>query len=262
MSVLSHLESLGSNLILTSVEKVSISNSISTLKARLCVYFNDITEFKIFGSYDRDVILPRRIDDSSDVDCMIVFNNNSSYTPQTYLNKLKTFAEVKYSRSEIFQSTPTIVLNLNHIKFELVPAYHNYFDYNIPAPSSSFTSWISTDPDAMKSNLSSMNNLNNFKIKPLVRIMKYWNVLNGKVWSSYELENIIVNKTYYSCYNLKDYFYSLVTNLNTAGLSIDKTRKVNNLKNQVREIQEDEASYPSLAESNLNNIFPMVTLQR
>jgi len=54
---------------------------------------------------------------------MVIFNiYDGQGKPQTYLDRLRELAEVKYSTSEISQSNPTIVLALNHIKFELVPA--------------------------------------------------------------------------------------------------------------------------------------------
>lgn len=46
-----------------------------------------------FGSSTRGTILPRSMDEQSDIDYMIVFNENNA-TPQTYLNRLKTFVEI------------------------------------------------------------------------------------------------------------------------------------------------------------------------
>ena len=46
----------------------------------------------------------------------------TGYTPQTYLDRLKRFAEKYYANSDIKQSSPSLVLQLNHIKFDRVPA--------------------------------------------------------------------------------------------------------------------------------------------
>lgn len=120
MSVNSYLESLASQLVLSTSEKDHISNSISTIKSRLDTYFgSNITEKKLFGSYVRGTILPRKADSGSDIDLMVVFKNEDCYKPQSFLNRLKNFAEHYYSTSEIYQSSPTVVLELNHIKFEL-----------------------------------------------------------------------------------------------------------------------------------------------
>ena len=75
--------------------------TIDTLSSRLDAWFGkDITEKFRFGSSTRDTILPRSIDARSDIDYMIVFSE-SKYKPQTYIDKLRTFAENKYSSSDI-----------------------------------------------------------------------------------------------------------------------------------------------------------------
>ena len=93
---------------------------------------------------------------------MVVFDTSDGQKkPQTYLDRLKKFAETKYSTSEIFQSSPTIVLSLNHIKFELVPAIYNY-GYQIPSPASSWVDWVSTDPITANKALQDKNAAENY----------------------------------------------------------------------------------------------------
>lgn len=125
MSINSYLEELSSKLVIKEEEKTKISISVSSIKTKLKKYFgSEIIDIVVFGSYTRGTILPRKADEESDIDVMVVFEFNSKqYKPQTYLNWLKQFAIEYYSRSEIYQDSPTIVLELNHIKFELVPAY-------------------------------------------------------------------------------------------------------------------------------------------
>ncbi|MFV8635809.1 hypothetical protein [Ralstonia pseudosolanacearum] len=53
---------------------------------------------------------------------MVVFSDSGA-TPQTYLNRLKIFVEKRYGSSEIYQSSPTIVLelraaNTSHLRIE------------------------------------------------------------------------------------------------------------------------------------------------
>lgn len=55
--------------------------------------------------------------------------NNYPKKPQTYLNYLKSFAESKYPQSLYKQSFPAVVLELNHIKFDLVPVIIDDFGY-------------------------------------------------------------------------------------------------------------------------------------
>ncbi|MGQ1908243.1 SMODS domain-containing nucleotidyltransferase [Marinifilum sp. RC60d5] len=257
MSVLSHLDKLGSNLILSTNEKSSITTSISTLETRLGYYFNTIESSFVFGSYDRVTILPRSVDSNSDIDYMIIFNDGGDFKPQTLLSRLKRFVDTYYSTSEVFQSSPTMVLKLNHIKFELVPAYKSWGTIYIPAPSSDYQDWTSTNPSQMKTDLTNKNTNCNYKIKPLVRVLKYWNVLNGKVYTSYELEKYIVDKLYFFDTNLKDYFFSAVNGLPTYGLPDYKKRKVERLQENIKKVQENlNDEMPYTAESKLKEELP------
>ncbi len=262
MSVLSHLTQLGSSLILSEIEKSRIQTSINTLRKRLNWYFNlgQINDQFVFGSFDRVTILPRCKDPDSDIDYMIVFNN-SGLQPQTLLNHLRGFVQFYYSRSEIYQSSPTIVLCLNHIKFELVPAIQtglgNTNEYFIPSPVSSYETWMGTSPSELKRTLNNKNVQNRSLIKPLIRILKYWNALNGKVFSSYELENNILNQSYHLCYSLKDYFYRAVEGLSSWGLPPYKWNKLSKLKNIVSETKElENDGYKYLAEEQIKKAIP------
>lgn len=210
MSVNTHLTQLASSLVLSDTEKSSISTSINTLGTRLNSYFgNGITNHFQFGSSTRGTILPRKADGNSDIDYMVIFNTSTEgqKKPQTCLDRLKRFAESKYSTSEISQSSPTIVLSLNHIKFELVPAIYNY-GYQIPSPSSSWSEWITTDPSGTNKALQDKNKDNNYQIKPLVRLVKSWNAIKRHPFGSFSLEEHIVGKYFWSCSALKDYFYA------------------------------------------------------
>jgi predicted nucleotidyltransferase len=196
MSVLSYLTDLSSTITIANWERTTIDTSIDSLSGKLGDYFDNIQSKFVFGSYDRRTILRRSKDAESDVDFMVSFTDGSEWTPQTLMNRLKRFAENNYSKNEIYQSSPTVVLELSHIKFELVPAYHTWGAYHIPAPASSYMSWINTYPHALKGQLKDKNSNNNYKIRKLVRLLKYWNVLNGRVYSSYELEKFIIDKNF------------------------------------------------------------------
>jgi hypothetical protein len=259
MSVQSYLDSIARNAIL---KDSSVTTSIATLKTRLNLYFNatDVTNHFTFGSNTRYTMLPRTYDPQSDVDYMIVFNN-TGYQPQTYLNKLKNFVGYYYTSSEIKQSHPTIRLNLNHITFELVPAIYNiFYGYQIPAPADNFQSWINTDPNAFNLSLTEKNKNNYHLIKPLIRILKYWNANAGYVFESYELEKNIVSMNFFFCHNIKDYFYSAVESIYCSYLAPQwKQNAVNKLKNVVAETKLNEANgWNILAEAEIKKILPEI----
>lgn len=219
MTVNSYLTNLASAAIIRDAKKESIARSVSTLEGRLREHFRqEINRQFIFGSYSRGTILPRSMDEKSDVDYMVVFTDSSA-TPQTYLNRLRRFVEAYYARSEISQSNPTIVLSLNHIRFELVPAIHSWFSgLQIPAKASALENWIDTDPTGFNQELINANQAHRNLIKALVRVIKYWNASNGYPFESYALEQDIVRHSFgffglLSGRQLTDYFYDYMEQL-------------------------------------------------
>lgn len=258
MSVNTYLQGLGSSLVLSSSEKSSISTSVDTIKSRLTSYFgSSVTGKKLYGSYVRETILPRKADEKSDVDLMVVFSNPYGYKPQTFLNKLKDFAEYYYSHSEIYQSSPTIVLELNHIKFELTPAYvSSYGMYYIPQNSSE---WMYTDPDGFYSKLTDCNKNNSYKIKPIVRILKHWNIQkNYRDLASFELEKKIAEELMYAYFSCTSYTDYLKYALEKIKYTTDYTR-VNKALNCIAEaLRLENEGYPYSAESKIKEAFPEV----
>ena len=258
-----YLVAVARALVLSEEEKQHIKTSISTLRTRLNAWFgDDVKKQYQFGSSIRETILPRRVDYGSDIDYMIVFDNKDKYKPATLLNRLRRFVEYKYSRSEVYQSSPTIVLELSHIKFELVPSYQDFpwsETYYIPAPASDYVDWMTTNPSYIQKTVNDANSRNNYQIKRLIRLLKYWNVMNGKVYSSYELENHIAGRVFWCCTSLEDYFFDTVKYLPTSLLPQYKIDKVQKLKDQVEEIRKDYYidNYKYLALKELSTLLPM-----
>ena len=259
MSLNSHLTTTASALIIADTERVVINRHLEALRNKLLSHFplGTFKERFEFGSYTRNTLMPRRADEKSDVDFMVVFNDDQ-HQPATYISKLKTFAEAKYASSEIYQSHPTIVLELSKIIIELVPARKSDFDnYEIPAPSNNYSTWLTTHPNAFNTQLSSKNTQENGLIRPIIRLMKYWNALNNWVYSSFELETLIVNHYYGSPTNLIQYFSSFVNSLTTFNLPTYKADKVSKLKRIVSEaIELDRNQYPLTAENKLKEVLP------
>ncbi|MHC5234374.1 SMODS domain-containing nucleotidyltransferase [Brucella sp. LJL56] len=212
MSVNSYLVGRASSAVLSEDERKSINTSIATLGTRLDSWFqvdgDKLQSHFRFGSQTRGTILPRRDDQNSDVDYMVVFGKGGR-KPQSYLDRLKKFVEGKYSTSEVYQSSPTIVLELNHIKFELVPALHYYGStYQIP---NGPNDWQSTSPNDFNATLEEKNN--SYLIKPTIRLAKIWNAANGYVYNSYLFEKWICDQSFFFASNQRDYLFTVFDNL-------------------------------------------------
>lgn len=256
MSVLSFLTDTASNAVLSSTEQSSITTSISTLQARMVSYFASgaIKQHFRFGSSTRGTILPRSMDEQSDIDYMIVFSENNA-TPQTFLNRLKTFVEKRYGSSEIYQSSPTIVLELNHIKFDLVPATTTWLgELQIPNKSGG---WMTTNPNDFNTTLESKNKEHKSLIKPTIRLFKYWNATAGFPFETFTMEKWACGLSFWFLTNQKDYFFAVIENLNT---SSSYPQRVNNEISRAKTIvanvrQYEKDGLPATAEKEIKKLF-------
>ncbi|WP_149242248.1 SMODS domain-containing nucleotidyltransferase [Dyadobacter sp. 32] len=244
MGANSYLQSLSSELIITRDERGIIDQHITTLESRLNVYFNSgqIKEKFPFGSFTRKTLMPRKADGRSDADYMVVFTPSkpsasfyggdpSYYEPETYLTWLRSFVNYRYSTSEIYTSSPTIVLELSNFKIELVPAKKDIFGtYSIPSSNDYFTRWITTTPNQFNEKVRNKNTTEKSQIRPLIRLMKYWNAQHGYVFSSYFLEQLIVDTSYFNCNTIWEYLRRFVDNIVTINLSNVNKQKVERLK--------------------------------
>ncbi len=241
---------------LSEYEKRSIEKSIATLKSRLTTHFGaSITGQFQFGSSTRGTILPRALDAYSDIDYMVVFKE-VGYTPQTYLHRLRKFVEKYYSTSEISQSSPTIVLNLNHIRFELVPALPCVWrtgQYKIP---NGPNQWQDTTPNDFNSQLTAKNNAERSLIKPTIRLAKIWNAKAGYVYNSYAFEKFIVGLGFLGCSNQTDYLFNVFDRLSLPSqqASAQKVQRAKDIIKQVRTFE--KKLMPISAETEVKKLIP------
>lgn len=146
---------------------------------------------------------------------------------------------------------------MNHINFELVPAINNY-GYYIPSPASSYSEWISTDPSGINQSLQNKNKENNYLIKPLVRLVKYWNARNKHPFPSFSMEQYIINTSFWGCSALKDYFY-LFWSVFSCGYDTPEYIKtmVDRAKRYAKQAKEyEESNMINRAESEIQKIVP------
>lgn len=259
MSVLTHLKRRASDALPNDAERQAVRQSITVLRQRLAAYFSDdIQKHFIFGSYERNTVLRRAMDPECDVDYMVVFADDD-HRPQTYLDRLRRFVENYYSTSEIHQSHPTIKLDLNHMRFELVPAIHTWWrGLSIPGHASSYTRWIETDPDAFSQELVELNGRHSELLKPTIRLLKYWNATAGHVLESYGLEQQVAGGYYWSCTNLADYFFSALDRLSLpSGAAEWRLRRLEAAKDAGTRIQQwQHQGYETTAEQELVKLLP------
>jgi len=249
--------------------KLNIDRSVASIRTKLKLDFRtDIIQQFVFGSYRRKTILPRFMDAKSDVDYMVVFSESSNQ-PQTYLDRLKRFVEKWYPNSLIKQDHPAIRLDLNHIRFELVPAIKNWGCLMIPAKASAYFDWIETDPNDCIGKLTRKNQAHRNLIKPLVRLVKYWNASNGYPFDSFELEKAVVSHDFGGFItarpkNLRDYFYRFMNGLDSDWNDVQRKNDVVTQAQQIINLsQRLEVEYaPEAAIAELKKILPAIDVRQ
>lgn len=185
---------------------------------------------------------------------MIVFEKKG-LKPQSYLDRVKTFVEKRYSSSEIRQSSPTIILELNHIKFDLVPALHAYGStYEIPKGPND---WQYTDHKDFNATLDAKNSSELFQIEPTIRLAKIWNVNAGGVSDSYLLEKWICDQSFYGCGSQTDYLFRVFDNLQPTTGTQWRNDRITRAKQIVQAVRENlQGGYTYLAESEVQKLIP------
>lgn len=244
-------------------EEKSILTSLNTLKKHLNNWTkaNEILEHHEFGSFVRETKLPKSIDPDTDIDYMVVFDS-SRFKPQTYIEKIREFANKYYSSSPVHQDHPTMVIELGNVRFEITPAVKmygaSYPRYNIPAPQQSFLQWIDTYPEEIEHSLNEANRRSDYMLKPLIRLLKYWNVKNGKILTSYKIEQYVSSHVFFECHNLEDYFMEGASWLSIAQpLTEDKRKKVKALQLGLSEIKRyKQNGQEKLAFLQLKSVLP------
>lgn len=215
----------------------------------------NLKEIKIFGSYDRDTNLPELVDHDTDVDIMLVMDDDGC-TPQTYLNRVRRAVEAKYSTSDIKQSSPTIVLQMHHIKFEIVPALKESFLYMIKNGDSG---WMYTYCLSDFNNLANSNQANNYMVKPTIRLIKYWNVnKNYKAINSYVLEKKIVSYysgNQYQGYDTKQYLLTGLKQLQSISMYDFQRKRLEKAIAKVQEAIDDEPHYKTIPYNEIKEVI-------
>lgn len=256
MTVISYLDSRASSAVLSVDEQASINTSIATIKTRLNSYFGSALSGHLrFGSSTRGTILPRKMDQHSDIDYMVVFAEGGA-VPQTYLDRLRRFAEHHYTTSDIKQSSPSLVLQLNHIKFDLVPALKSWgTTYQIPNGPSA---WQNTNPIDFNGQLDRLNQDEMYKIKPMIRLLKYWNAQADYVFDAYGLERFVVSLSYYGVSNIRDYLFTAFDNINLGSEQAQwRQDKLKRAKDIITEVSSLELNgYANLAEAEVKKLIP------
>ena len=200
----------------SSIERNRIDSSLTQLEKVISSKLN-IKQFIRFGSYTRNTILPRKYYSKSDIDLMVVFNTaNGVMTSGTYRKYILDVLSYAYPNSISKKDFPVIKLQLNHIMFDVVPAYsEDSFwggrNYYIP---DSGNGWRLTVPNDINDELANKNqSYGGNIIRQVIRLCKHWNASAGYPLESYLMEKEIVNLMFWGNENTFERFIKTLSSI-------------------------------------------------
>ena len=227
-TLLQKIDEMIDNISVTDRQEESIETSTNNLSDNLTNDDNELNVDSTFvnGSYERDTII-RPLDD---VDIFAVLNReewSDEYgllpDPQSVLTKIKNkLNSISDYKDKVTQDRPCVTVKLSDKNFDVLPSFEeSYGGYKIP--NYDLESWIYTYPEELTKNLNDCHRNNNYKIKPMVKVAKYWNrEENKKRIPSFQIEESMIK--YFNVYSFGNYEEGIRNWFNNAESYLDKSK--------------------------------------
>jgi hypothetical protein len=198
MTLLECIRGLIDNVSVTDRQEESIKDSLSNLEDHLKDDENDLHVTKTFtnGSYERDTI----IRPLNDIDLFAVLDrdawkdeNGNLSSPQSVLTKIKTYLNDQPDyKDKVSQDRPCVTVKLSDKNFDVLPSFEELGGGYL-IPNYDLKSWTYSYPEQLTKNLDNIHRERNYKVKPTIKAVKYWNREKGKLIPSYHIEEAAIS---------------------------------------------------------------------
>ena len=207
MTLLQAITQFVESIAVTDRQEEGIKISLDNIYCHLMNKDNDLHVKKNFtnGSYDRDTI----IRPLNDVDIFCVLKREAwedKYQqlpkPQAVLTKIKDYLnkQTEY-KDKVKQDRPCVTICLSDKNFDVLPCFE-IFGGGYYIPNYELNGWDFSYPEQLYSDLERVHKLRNYKIKQIIKAVKYWNRNLEKLIPSYHIEEIAI--TLFSVYGFKN----------------------------------------------------------
>lgn len=197
-TLLQCIEEFIDNITVTDRQEENIKNSLSNIDSHLKGKGNELNVEKSFttGSYERDTI----IRPLHDIDLFAVLKRDKwqdEYgnlpTPQSVLTKIKNYLnEINDYKDKVKQDRPCVTIELSDKNFDILPSFEQLGGgYQIP--NYDLKNWSFSYPEQLTKDLEAVNRQRNYKVKQIIRAVKYWNRESGKLIPSYHIEEVAIS---------------------------------------------------------------------
>lgn len=190
---------------LTDNQRDKIKTSHKHLRENILQPLNYVSHTFLTGSYKKKTL----VNPANDIDVFVVLKGYTKYDvkPNSILDKLKKDLDITYQKTPVKQDKPCVVLEFQHVTFELTPAIEieNYWgghsEFYIPEMSKNNTWQKVENPRVLENLLTQKNQSLNQKLNPLIKMMKKCKINNNIKTPSFEMEKLAIN----SLYNIRDF---------------------------------------------------------
>jgi hypothetical protein len=197
MTLLQAIDEFLDNLTVTDRQEENIKSSLSNLNGHLLDKDNNLYVKQSFtiGSYDRDT----NIRPLTDIDLFSVLDRDKWQDkygnlpdPQGVLTKIKNYLDdLAEYKGKVKQDRPCVTLELSNKDFDILPSF-KLSNGGYLIPSRDLKSWIFSYPEELKKTLDNIHTLRNYKVKPTIKAIKYWNRETGKYIPSFHIEEVAI----------------------------------------------------------------------
>lgn len=195
-TLLQSINDLIENISVTDRQEENIEASFNNLETQLTKEKSGLSVIEVFlnGSYERDTI----IRPLNDVDLFAVIDESdyckdgSDPKPQTVLTNFKNYLNnLNDYKDKVKQDRPCVTVVLSDKNFDVLPSLRKSGALYIP--NEALDGWIFTDPKTHTDNLNEVHRKRSYKVKNVVKAVKYWKRENNQNIPSFHVEEVAIN---------------------------------------------------------------------
>jgi hypothetical protein len=198
LTLLQSIDGLIEKITVTDRQEENIKGSTNNLNTALKNEDNNlhITDVFLNGSYERDTI----IRPLNDIDLFAVLKRDqwkdefgNLPKPDSVLSKIKNYlGSLNDYKGKVRQDRPCVTIDLSDKSFDVLPSFEQV-DGSYLIPSYDLKSWISSYPKKLTKDLDDVHRSRDYRVKPVIKAVKYWNRENSKLIPSFHIEEVAIN---------------------------------------------------------------------
>lgn len=205
MTLLQAINQFIDNISVTDRQEEGIKTSLENIYYHLMEKENNLSIERTFtnGSYDRDTI----IRPLNDIDIFAVLKHKDwedEYqrlpNPQQVLTNLKNYLNgIAEYKDKVKQDRPCVTIQLSDKHFDILPCFE-VLGGGYQIPNYDLNSWTYTYPEQLYQNLEGVHKQRGYKVKQIIKAVKYWNRDLDKLIPSYHIEETAINIFVLNCF--------------------------------------------------------------